>query len=236
MFDGALNRAPGPGTSWTAASGVTVVVYALIFLAFLRVGGALPAELELETPKVMLLHALPPPPPPPPPAAHHKTTTTPHVRKDLVVPRNIPQPLPAPPEDSSKDEAEDEGVEGGQEGGVVGGIIGGEVGGVVGGEIGGKVTAPMEYNDQMSPIRKVSGPEIEYTPKALEREIQGTMIVKCIIGYDGRVRDCRIIQGLPFLDMAVLSALSHRRYEPVTANGTPVEVEYTFKIPFHLPE
>jgi protein TonB len=60
--------------------------------------------------------------------------------------------------------------------------------------------------------------------------------VKCVIGFDGRVRDCRVVKSLPFLDVAVVAALSQRRYEPVKAGGRPVEVEYTFKIPFRLPE
>src|SRR5256885_2012140 len=51
-------------------------------------------------------------------------------------------------------------------------------------------TGPPEFNEAMTPPRKISGPEPEYTREALEREIQGTMVVKCVVTRQGTVRNC----------------------------------------------
>jgi hypothetical protein len=49
------------------------------------------------------------------------------------------------------------------------------------------------------------------------------------------VRDCQVLQGLPFMDEAVVEALQRRRYRPATRNGVPVGVSYLFRIHLRLP-
>ena len=61
------------------------------------------------------------------------------------------------------------------------------------------------------------------------------MWVKCVITLEGAVQDCRVINGLPFMDRAVVSALQARKYKPYVLNGQPVEIDYTFKIKLTLP-
>ena len=62
------------------------------------------------------------------------------------------------------------------------------------------------------------------------------MVVKCLIGIDGSVHNCRVIQGLPFMDRAVVSTLEQQRYKPYLLNGQPVEVDLTFRIRLQLPQ
>src|SRR5438067_3855653 len=154
----------------------------------------------------------PPPPPPPPPAARKPKTPrqTPKVvpktqpTQQLVQPKELPK-VEEPPQDLPEPE-EDEGVEGGVEGGVVGGVQGG----VVGGSFGGTGTGPVkriEAENAVIKMQKLSGPDIEYTPQALEKEVQGTMVVKCLIGIDGSVHNCRVLQGLPFMDRVAVETL-----------------------------
>ena len=87
----------------------------------------------------------------------------------------------------------------------------------------------------MRPPVFVSGPSPEYTARALEREVEGLMVVKCVVTVEGTVFGCRIVKGLPYLDRAVVDALEHRRYRPATVGGRPVEVNYTFRITLRLP-
>lgn len=87
----------------------------------------------------------------------------------------------------------------------------------------------------MTPPRRISGPDPAYTMDALEHEIQGEMLVRCIVGLDGVVRDCRVVRGLPFMDRSVVDALQRRRYEPALLGGRPVEVDYTFHLELRLP-
>jgi protein TonB len=196
-----------------------------------------PAARDKEVPVTFVRPAAPPPPPPPPAArsSRPKTKPKPHpiVQKQIIAPKEIPPEKPPetpPPEEPA--EEEDEGVEGGVEGGVVGGVPGGVVGGVLGGQLG---QGPVEFNEAMTPPRVLSGPNPEYTDQALEHEVEGLMVVKCIVSVEGAVRNCRILQSLPFMDRAVISALEHRRYSAALFQGKPIEVDYTFKIRLTLP-
>ncbi len=84
------------------------------------------------------------------------------------------------------------------------------------------------------PPRFLGGPTPAYTEKAIEREVEGVMEVRCVVGTDGRVRECQVLKSLPFMDRAVIEALERRRYVPATLGGEPVEVYYRFRLPVRL--
>lgn len=95
---------------------------------------------------------------------------------------------------------------------------------------------PAQFDESlMTPPRRLSGPDPEYTEQAREKEIEGAMVVKCVVTAQGIVRDCRVIQGLPHMNEAVVRALLRRRYEPARlANGAAVDVDYTFHLRFQI--
>jgi protein TonB len=95
---------------------------------------------------------------------------------------------------------------------------------------------PVEYDEAaMSPPERLSGPNPEYTYLARAHDVQGVMVVKCTVTTLGVVRKCRVLQGLPYMDQAVIDALERRRYLPARlANGSAVEVDYTFHIRLKL--
>ncbi len=82
---------------------------------------------------------------------------------------------------------------------------------------------------------RLDGPPIQYTPEALAARVQGTMIVKCIITREGRVRDCKVLKGLDHMNEAAVKALEASRYKPMEFQGQPVETAYTFTLRFTLP-
>ena len=94
----------------------------------------------------------------------------------------------------------------------------------------------MEFDERMSPPEKLGGPDPVYSEKALEREVQGTMVVRCVVTTEGKVFGCRVLKSLPFMDRAVIDALERRRYKPATLGGRAVEVNYNFKITLRLPD
>ena len=94
---------------------------------------------------------------------------------------------------------------------------------------------PVEFNDKLTPPELISGPSPEYTPMALERRVEGTMAIRCVITVDGTVHGCRVIKSLPFMDRAAIAALEQRKYKPALQAGKPVDVYYTFTITFTLP-
>jgi protein TonB len=60
---------------------------------------------------------------------------------------------------------------------------------------------------------------------------------KCIVTPEGTVHGCRVLQGLPFMDRAVIEALEQRRYLPARlSDGRPLEVDYTFRVRLQLPQ
>jgi eukaryotic-like serine/threonine-protein kinase len=80
------------------------------------------------------------------------------------------------------------------------------------------------------PVLIERGKPVSYTPQALEARVEGTMVVRCVITVDGHVEKCVVLKTLPFLGQAVLESLYSSRYSPVTYQGKPVAVDYTFSV------
>jgi protein TonB len=253
MFDSSLrlgstsDRRLGTGALFSAATHAAVIA-AVVFAA-----GHSAAQ-KLDAPEVVFRMAAAPAPPPPPPLgggaqAHTEPKKKPvHVNPDTFVPvtatKQVKEPEPAP-------EAPDVGEPGGQVGGVPGGEVGGTVGGLVGGTIGGTGTAiptapgappppppptnqVLPFGEGMNRPQMLAGPEPAFPREALEAQVSGTLLAKCVITTEGALTGCRIIKSLPFLDQPVLAALAQRRYTPVTFQGRAVSVEYVIPFKFTL--
>lgn len=188
----------------------------------------------------------PPPPPPPPPAGGGSSTPKtikkrPQEVKTFQQPQEIPKEIPKKqePEEASQNDSnqkgEEGGVVGGVEGGVKGGVVGGTVGGVLGGVLGGTGTR-LDFDARMKAPKMISGPQVAYTEKALENDIEGLLILKCVLTVQGEVKDCEVVQSLKYMDRAVIEVLQARKYSPVTLQGQPIEVTYTFRIRLNLPK
>ena len=95
--------------------------------------------------------------------------------------------------------------------------------------------AAVEFDDNMTAPAMISGPAPEYTAEALERGVEGSMEVRCVVTSEGQVRACKVVKGLPFMNAAVVDALQRRTYKPATAQGKPVDVYYTFTLRLKLP-
>jgi protein TonB len=233
MFDSVLKRETLPKRRFGSGALLGLVVYGgVAAFAFWAQGQAQDDDRQ----DVKVTFVRPPPPPPPPPPAPRESRPKPKADKPATV---LTQAIVAPTEIPDAKPPEQEPVESMGTGGIEGGIEGGEVGGVPGGIVGGVVDATdvrMEFDERMSQPEKLGGPDPQYTAKALEREVQGTMIVRCVVTVEGRVFGCRVLKSLPFMDRAVVEALERRRYKPATLGGLPIEVNYNFKITMRLPD
>src|SRR5438874_2154896 len=92
----------------------------------------------------------------------------------------------------------------------------------------------VEFNESMTAPTMVSGPSPEYSADAVERGIEGTMQVRCVVTVAGTVRNCKVIKGVPYMDRPVVDALQARKYKPAMSQGRPVDVFYTFTIKLKL--
>src|ERR1700687_1976914 len=96
--------------------------------------------------------------------------------------------------------------------------------------------AVLSFREGMTPPEQVQGQPIVYSREALDFGVQGTIQAKCVINLRGLLENCKILKSLPYMDKAVLDALSSRRYKPVLLDGKPVAVEYVFDIKLVLKE
>jgi TonB family protein len=186
----------------------------------------LPPAIEVKFVKGAPRPALPPPAPPPRKTALARPTPRPAAPQPvapMVQPKEVPDQLPAP----GPPEPELAPPQAGP------GVIGGAVGGAE------HLTGPparLDF-DAASMTRPVfaSGPDPTYTRAALSHDVEGLMVVACVVTREGVVRDCRVQQGLPYMDAAVVQALERRRYRPAMLRGEPVEVTYQFRLNLRLP-
>lgn len=95
-------------------------------------------------------------------------------------------------------------------------------------------TGPIYVTGDVTPPVKVSGPDPVYPKAALSARIQGTVILQCIIGTDGRVKSITPLRELPLgLTESAVSAVERWVFTPSTLNGKEVEVIYNLTVRFN---
>ena len=142
MFEDLVVSSPHPTKT---KKPMTVVLSALVQMAFLAILILIPLIYTEALPKTMMATMLtappPPPPPPPPPAAAQIVHVKPQAHLmdagKLMAPKVIPKDVKIIKEDAEPDMGAV-----GMTGGVPGGVAGGSMGGVLGGVIGGMGGAP----------------------------------------------------------------------------------------------
>jgi len=76
---------------------------------------------------------------------------------------------------------------------------------------------------------------IEYPPEAVEREIEGRLVLRFVVGTDGRARDIDVMQPLhPLCDSAAVRALRQTTFVPGRQNGKRVAVRMKLPVRFRL--
>lgn len=112
--------------------------------------------------------------------------------------------------------------------GIGPGIGPGSGGGFGGGvyRVGNGVTAPT-LRSQVKPL---------YTSAAMQRKIQGTVVLEMIVGSDGVPYDVRVVRSLDAggLDEEAIRAAKEWRFNPGRVGDTPVDVRVVLVIDFHL--
>jgi TonB family protein len=82
------------------------------------------------------------------------------------------------------------------------------------------------------PLRKV---DPKYVPAAADDHVEGKVRLAAIIRKDGHVDAVELLRGLDNrLDRSAAEALSKWEFEPAQLNGSPIELDAIFDIPFHL--
>lgn len=221
-----------------ALAGVSAIALSLWNVAFPQ-----------HSPKLYAAYSLtatppPPPPPPPPPRPQGEIQPRPVVaRMPLVAPSFIPDEIPVvtatPPDDVPTPPAA---AEGGVDAGVEGGVEGGVIGGVIGGTLGGILDAPAPEvieirRDDPLPMGAISQEFPPYPEFARSRGIEDTLVVRYVIGKDGRIKDVTVVKPPSRDDFtrATLGAIRHWRFHPFRdAQGEPREVVHELTVEFRI--
>jgi TonB family protein len=91
--------------------------------------------------------------------------------------------------------------------------------------VGGAVRAP----------RLIYDPEPEYSDEARKQKYQGAVVLRVVVGEDGRPRDIRVAQSLGLgLDEKALEAVRGWRFEPGRLDGRAVAVVVNVQVNFRL--
>ena len=78
-------------------------------------------------------------------------------------------------------------------------------------------------------------PEPQYTEEARNNQVRGTVVLRAIFAFDGKLRGVRVLHGLPYgLTEAAIKAVRRIRFEPALIGDKPVsqyiQVEYNFNV------
>ena len=73
-----------------------------------------------------------------------------------------------------------------------------------------------------------------YPENARETRVQGTVLVRVLVGTDGRVHRTLVIQSVPELDAAAVASARSARFEPARVGDEPVAVWMVIPIEFAL--
>lgn len=228
----------------------------------LVVGGAVVSNLlEVSFPSaspvytVAFAMAEAPPPPPPPPAPPKPaqtqepiTAATMKVPVEFLAPTVIPDEIPiVKPTIAPAAFAIPKGVIGGipdgLDNGILGGIKEGEEGGKIGGRIGGVVSEIVDgrvhiERDKKLPMLPLSQVYPNYPEDARVRSWEDELVVRYVIGKDGRVKEVIVIRP-PQRDIFVdgtVRAIRSWRFKPMIKDGEKQEVVHELTVYYRLNE
>ncbi len=81
----------------------------------------------------------------------------------------------------------------------------------------------------------LNNPEPAYTIQARQNGVEGSVLMRVLIGTDGLVKQAKVLRGLPDgLDDQAINAAYKMKFKPATRNGQPVQFWQTVIVEFHL--
>lgn len=110
-----------------------------------------------------------------------------------------------------------------------------------GGVMGGRIISPAMGGPQRIQVTQgvsqgllVKKVEPVYPPLARQARIQGTVVLRALIGKDGSIESLTMESGHPMLVPAAIDAVKQWQYKPYIFNGQAAEVETTILVDFEL--
>jgi TonB family protein len=94
---------------------------------------------------------------------------------------------------------------------------------------------PYKVGNGISPPRLRFKVEPEYSQEARRSRLEGTVMLRIVVGTDGKARDLRVLRSLGLgLDENAIAAVSNWQFEPGVKDGQPVNVIAQIEVNFRL--
>ena len=209
-----------------------------------------------QSPRITVAYSLtkiPDPPPPPPPPVQQpvaapkvqapKTAAAPPPPTEIVAPTVIPDfipqlaeaapaPPPPPPEAPPVAAPPPQAVAGGTPKGDANGLLGGSKFGVAGGIVFAEDGRVHVDRKEKLPLKVVEQDFPHYPDAARKDRLEDSLVVRYVIGTNGRVSDVAIIEHAKnaMFEPETLYVIRHWRFRPLMINGKPVEVVHEVEV------
>jgi len=93
--------------------------------------------------------------------------------------------------------------------------------------------APPSASGDTRPVRLAGWVKPNYTEKARNNKVSGTVSMRVLVGADGTVKQVEVIRGLPDgLNEEAVKSVQQMRFKPATKNGQPVDFWITMEASF----
>lgn len=98
------------------------------------------------------------------------------------------------------------------------------------------MTNPPTYPGGMDSFYKTIASSLTYTKEAVEKKLQGSVLLSFIVEKDGTVSDVKVTRGLGSgLDEEAIKAVKmSKKWNPGKQDGKPVRVKYNIPVKFAL--
>lgn len=74
----------------------------------------------------------------------------------------------------------------------------------------------------------------EYPPLARQAHSEGEVILRALIGTDGKVKEVEVVSGPPLLRQSAIDAVKQWEYKPAEVNGQPREFQTTISVKYWM--
>lgn len=74
----------------------------------------------------------------------------------------------------------------------------------------------------------------EYPPMALQAGVEGSVLVRALVGKDGKVKQVQVISGPEMLREAAVASAKTALFRPAILNAKPIEVWVVFPVSFQM--
>lgn len=98
------------------------------------------------------------------------------------------------------------------------------------------VQGPVVPPDELVAPQLLARPVPEYPEIAMRARIEGTVVLRVVVGPSGAVENVQVMKGEPILATAAVKAVKRWRYSPIIWRGEPASAILTEKVAFRLQE